>query len=336
MSEKRNVAFYILNVLRKHSSEDNRLTKNKIKELLKSDYGRDCDLKTIRTSLQALIEMGFDVRYETKSSRDCKTNWYIERLFNEKETEAIMLSLYSCPSIERTELNEIVQKLEPYLCGGNRWKSVSADCSDCQRTPSARVIDTVFEAIGSCKMVNFPLVTHRFKSKPTFERDMMGFVRDYLVKPIGIYCLNARLYLYGEIGDTGRYRFFPIDRIYEPKITDIAFIPTKITPQSPRSTLEKSEPRADARERAVIVFDNSVLSEVYDQLGECCTVISEYNGKTELEVTAAYSHLLHFVLGFGSLAEVTFPTKLRRSVSVELQKASNKYRFQTKLRGFAN
>lgn len=333
MSEKKNVAFYILSVLKKHSSSKKRLTQSRIAEYLKRDFGRECDLRTVKSGLDSLLDLGYDLKYETLHGREYRTGWYIDRLFSETETENILLALHSATHLSGEELSAIKEKLSPMLSGAENFDKVSPPHRERSAASVTDILKVINRAIEKCRMISFPIISHRIGGKPSFERDMMGQVREYLIKPIGIVCISGRAHLYGEIGDTGKRRYFALDRIHEPTLTDISFVPSGENAVLPQNRLERKKPIGEVRERAVILCDDSILPDIYDALGSACSILSAYNGKTELQVIAASEQLIPFILRFGSRIEALAPIKLRRAVSIELHNASDKYRFQTKLRG---
>lgn len=333
MSEKKNVAFHILSILRKHSSAKSPLTQSRIAELLRSEHSRECDLRTVKSGLDALIDLGYDLKYETLQNRGCKTNWYVEKLFDPAESEALLLALYSCPTLSLRTFYAIKDKLLPFLSDADFWDNVSPSAVEQENYGFTYNLRVIFLAMRDLKMINFPYVSHRLGGKADFERDIMGVIRDHLVKPLTLTCFEGRVYLYGEIGDTGKMRYFALDKIHEPRITDIGFAPKECSVKAPLRRIERKNPSAELSERAVIVCDDSILSEVYDACGESLRVLSAYNGRTELEINLPYGILVPFILRFGSNIEALAPTKLRRAVSNELHRAANKYRFQSKLRG---
>ena len=52
-----------LEVIKRHSDVDHRLTQKNIQEYLQTDFELICDRKTIKRNLMNLIEFGFDIEY---------------------------------------------------------------------------------------------------------------------------------------------------------------------------------------------------------------------------------------------------------------------------------
>ena len=53
----------ILDILKKYSDEDHRLTQKDIIELLKRDYNMTVDRKSVKSNLMNLIEAGYHINY---------------------------------------------------------------------------------------------------------------------------------------------------------------------------------------------------------------------------------------------------------------------------------
>ena len=61
MQPKKMIILDILNILRKHSDEDHRLSQQQIQNLIEKEYEMKVDRKTVRRNLSKLIEFGFIV-----------------------------------------------------------------------------------------------------------------------------------------------------------------------------------------------------------------------------------------------------------------------------------
>ena len=60
---KKLVLFNILDILRKYTDEDHRLSQKEIDSILKKEYEMTLDRKTIKTSLMNLMEFGYEIEY---------------------------------------------------------------------------------------------------------------------------------------------------------------------------------------------------------------------------------------------------------------------------------
>ena len=62
MQPKKMIILDILNILRKHTDEDHRLSQHQIQNLMESEYGMKVNLKTDRRNHTKLIEYKFTIK----------------------------------------------------------------------------------------------------------------------------------------------------------------------------------------------------------------------------------------------------------------------------------
>ena len=65
---KKLLIFNILDILRKYSDANHRLSQREIEEILKTEYNMTADRKAIRRNLMNLIDFGYEVEY-TETAR---------------------------------------------------------------------------------------------------------------------------------------------------------------------------------------------------------------------------------------------------------------------------
>lgn len=95
MQPKKMIILDILEILKKHTDEDHKLSQQQIQELMEKEYGMKVDRKTVRRNLSKLIEFGFPVKYRgseyesdaiTRNGRNGEetilTDWYYAHEFS--------------------------------------------------------------------------------------------------------------------------------------------------------------------------------------------------------------------------------------------------------------
>ena len=87
MSEKKNIAFFALDILQRFSSEKTPLSLRQISEYLASEHDRECDLRTIKSAFSSLQSLGFDIRRTiiNQNNHTCYA-WYINALLDQNDT----------------------------------------------------------------------------------------------------------------------------------------------------------------------------------------------------------------------------------------------------------
>ena len=106
MQPKKMIILDILDILRKHTDEDHRLSQQQIQNLMESEYGMKVDRKTVRRNLSKLMEFGFPIKYrgsdfeEDAIIRNSKngeetilTDWYYVHKFMNGELRLLIDSV---------------------------------------------------------------------------------------------------------------------------------------------------------------------------------------------------------------------------------------------------
>ena len=60
---KKMLIMHILDILKKYTDEDHRLSQKEIGEILKNEYDMVVDRKSIKRNLMDLIDLGFEIEY---------------------------------------------------------------------------------------------------------------------------------------------------------------------------------------------------------------------------------------------------------------------------------
>ena len=90
----------ILDILRKYSDYEHRLSQHDIMEILETDYGMKADRKTVKRNLMNLIDFGYDLEYSESIRKNKQgeedivyTDWYLNREFDDSELRLLIDSL---------------------------------------------------------------------------------------------------------------------------------------------------------------------------------------------------------------------------------------------------
>ena len=113
----------ILDILRKYSDEEHRLSQKDIAEILKTEYDMTADRKAIRRNILNLMDCGYNIEY-SESIRmvpNPKTgvpeesylwsDFYLERDFTDGELRLLIDSLLFSKHIPSSQCKELVGKL---------------------------------------------------------------------------------------------------------------------------------------------------------------------------------------------------------------------------------
>ena len=114
----------ILDILRRFTDADHRLSQKDIIDILKRDYEMDADRKAIRRNILDLIDFGYEIEYtstvrrmtnpktgETEES-EILSDFYLNRDFTDAELRLLIDSLLFSKHIPYSQCKELVKKLE--------------------------------------------------------------------------------------------------------------------------------------------------------------------------------------------------------------------------------
>ena len=114
----------ILDILRRYTDKEHRLSQKEIAEILKNEYQMKADCKAIKRNLMNLIDFGYDIEYsktirmtpnaktgERKES-DILSDFYLRRKFDDSELRLFIDSLLFSRHIPYSQCKALVEKLK--------------------------------------------------------------------------------------------------------------------------------------------------------------------------------------------------------------------------------
>ena len=119
----------ILDILKKYTDEDHRLSQKEIAEILETEYDMRADRKAIKRNLMNLIEFGYEIEYSealrmVKNSKGeleesyILSDFYLVRDFTDAELRLLIDSLLFSKHIPYSQCKELIEKinLNKYPC----------------------------------------------------------------------------------------------------------------------------------------------------------------------------------------------------------------------------
>ncbi len=336
MCQKKNLGILILDILRRYSSEANPLTKGDIAKHLLCDYGREADQRTVLSTLEQLISHDNRISFNNKKrgSKVFKHSFFLKSEIDQAMTELAALSLISSRLLKNDEIDSVLHVFPcstdalPYVKEIQRFSRSELGVNEINN-----ILIVIFKAIKDNNMLNFALLDFISDEKNHFI-EYENTVKRYLCAPIKVVSSYGRLWLFAELGDTGVFRYFPVDMLCDIRKTEIRFKAGEVILPAPSCELEGERMLLSVRERVILRIKNSYLGEFSEKLGLLCKVRVRHGEYSEIEVICDINALKRHILSFGSACEVLSPTKLRRGIALELQSACTKYREIKKLKGY--
>ncbi len=320
------LVIYILNILKEHSTDGSPLTQAEIMEILEKEYNIRPDRKTLRTVLNNLKSDCKSVKY----SENSRKGWYFDGLLTQGEFDTVMRALMLSPEAERTDIDSITEKLCAEYGGISCEKYKNIVRSEFLRqTEEKGVFETVHRAITERRMIIFSVYTGRSDGFAEYEREPDGFVREYLVRPISLLAHNGGFSLLGSLGDSGKMKFFPLERIHGALISNVE---CKVMPHFPEgasvypeNAAEIKYPRGGARSEIIVKARADALYELQQSFKKVTSVrIGEnlFEARFVCNLNAAKRYLLTL----GDSVEVISPAPLRGEMAAVYFRMAERYR----------
>ena len=344
---KKLVLFNILDILRKYTDEDHRLSQKEIDSILKKEYEMTLDRKTIKTSLMNLIEFGYEIEY-SESIRPIKnmhtgeieesyvmSDFYLHRDIEDSELRLLIDSLLFSKHLPYSQCKELVSKLEKmsnkYF--KSRIKHIATMPQD--RTNNKQLfytIDVIDEAISHNKKVKFKYLEYHTDLSQYPKKDKNGKVREYVVSPYQMAAKEGKYYLicnYDPYDDISNYR---VDRIADIEILDekAKKFETLIGSDGQRLDLAKYMNEhvymySSDSKRATLRIVNAMISDIVDLFGKNVKFTKADEHHVEVMVYANEEAILQFAQSYAPDVIILEPERLRKQIVERLKKGVEGY-----------
>ncbi len=335
----------ILDVLKRFSDADHRLSQKDISALLQSEYGLAVDRKSIKRNVTALLEMGYNINFrETLRMIPGKngkmeesyilSDFYLEREFSDSELRLLIDSLLFCKHLPYGQCKELVRKLEG-LSSQHFRSRVRHIHTLPDNVPQNRqlfyTIEVLDEAITREKQVTFTYNKFGTDKKLHPNRREDGTVRQYVINPYQIVATNGRYYLicnHDKYDDVAHYR---LDRI-----TDIRLLDTPVKPMRRVKELENglNLPRHMAEHlymfsgKSIPVtfrLKKQAISDCLDWFGKDTVFSDETQEEVTARVTVNARSMQMWAMQYVNSVRILSPAWLVEEVSQALRKGLQQY-----------
>ena len=338
--KRKKLSFAILDILRKYTDEDHRLSQKDIIDILKTEYDMTADRKSVKRNITSLMEMGYEINFSEAlrmfPNKDgvleesyILSDFYLEREFTDAELRLLIDSLLFSKHIPYSQCKELVDKLgglsNQYFKTRDRFISTLPET-----TPKNKelfyTIEIMDEAIAKGKQVAFTYNIYGTDKRLHPKRD-----REYIVNPYQMVATNGRYYLignYDKYNDLSNYR---LDRI-----TGIHMLDTPVKPvrqvEGMKNGLYLPQHMAEhvymfSGESVPVTFrmKKTVLSDVIDWFGSEITFSDETEDEVTARVTVNWHAMRHWALQYCRHIRVLTPKDLAEQVEEDLAGALENY-----------
>ena len=351
----------ILDILRKYTDEDHRLSQKEIAEILKNEYDMKADRKAIRRNLLNLMDCGYEIEYsETIRNvpvKDKKTgevlrdkdtgepvmeenelwsDFYLKRQFTDGELRLLIDSLLFSRHIPYSQCKDLVEKLEDLsnIYFKSRVRYISTLPED--KTDNRQLfynIEMLDEAISKNRKVSFRYVEYQTDKKLHEKRRPDGSIREYVITPYQMAAREGKYYLicnYDKYDDVSNYR---LDRIRDIRILDEPGKPFSELKWSGNRKLDLGEYMKEhvymySSENVHVKFRivKPMITDVIDMFGKEVVFSDEDETHVTVAVKTNERAMEQFAKNFAPDVEVLQPESLREKLKEELKRAVEVYR----------
>lgn len=340
----KNNLIMILDVLKRHSDTDHKLTQKQIQEYVQLDFGVKCDRKAVKRNLMNLVEFGFDIDYieikrrvkikngsEVRSAENVIiTDIYYNHHFEDSEVKLLTDGLLFSKYISEKETKKLISKIEaqssPFSV--NKLKD-SLNYEALGHTENRQVLLTVElinEAIKNGRQVEFFYCDHGADKKLHRKKD-----HKYRVNPYYTVTSGGRYYLIANVDKYTNIANFRIDKIMETRtcsspVKDIRkldgcrqgfdlshYMQEHIYMFSGESVLARLE------------IDNSIIGQVIDWFGKDFNVITQSGSKCTISLTVNENALFYWAMQYGEFVKVLAPQSVVNRIRSAVKDMASKY-----------
>lgn len=337
----------ILDILKKYTDEEHRLSQKEIVDILEKEYNMKSDRKSVKRNIMNLIDFGYDIEYSEsirimknkKTGEEEETyilsDFYLQRDFDDSELRLLIDSLLFSKHIPYSQCKELISKLEGlsniYFKSKVKYIRTMPDKAP-NNSQLFYTIDVIDEAISKNRQISFRYNEYGTDKKLHPRKTRGGKDNIYKINPYQMAATNGRYYLicnYDYFDGLSNYR---IDRITDIKLLD--------TPRKPMKKIKGAEhglnlPKHMAEHiymyaegetvRAEMRVKKYIINDIIDWFGK--DVI--FKDETDDEVTAVVSvnetAMRKWALQYALHARVLAPKSLADAVKEDIQVAMENY-----------
>lgn len=348
MKPKKLLIMNILDILKRYTDVDHRLSQKEITEILKNEYGMTADRKAVRRNIINLIECGYNIEYtetvrmvpnSTTGEPEESYVWsdfYLDRDFTDGELRLLIDSLLFSQHIPYSQCKELVEKLENLSNVYFRSR-----VSHIARLPENKGdnkqiflnIEQLDEAISNNRKVSFHYMEYGVDKKLHPKRREDGSVREYIINPYQMAAKEGKYYLICNYEKYDKISNYRIDRIADIRILDEPIKPFEQLDYSNGKGLDLAEYMkehpymyASGNVRVKFRINRDMLSDIIDTFG----IDVRFSDETDTHITVSTltneMAMEQFAKNYSPDVEILEPLELREKLRENLERAISCYK----------
>lgn len=332
----------ILDILRRYSDVDHRLSQKDILEILQNEYNMEADRKAIKRNLMNLIDFGYNLEYSESIRRNKNgeeeiiyTDWYLERDFSDAELRLLIDSLLFSKHIPYSQFKELIGKIEGLSNQYFRSKVRHIQNLPEDQPKNAELfytIEILDEAIEKNHQVAFFYGDYGTDKKLHLRNNSTGEPRRYLINPYQMVAANGKYYLIGNVEKYDNVSHYRIDHI-----RDIELLDTPAKPQRkvkgleygldlPKHMAEHVYMFSGESQHVIMRTSPDMAGELIDWFGNGVTFTDETKDSVVAHVTANLKAMRYWALQYAPYVTILAPQELVERIMKDLNDATEHYR----------
>ncbi len=337
----------ILDILRRYSDENHRLSQKDIVERLQTEYGMTVERKSIRRNILNLMECGYEIECSesVRMVHNRKTgeleesyiwsDFYLVRDFSDSELRLLIDGLLFSKHIPYSQCKELVEKLEGLSNVYFRSRVKHIRTMPETMPPNKQLfytIEILDEAISHRKQVSFHYASVGLDKKQHPRLNDDGSVKVYTVSPYQIAAANGRYYLISNTDPHDNISHYRLDRIEEIRLLDSPARPQKTVHglehglNLPKHMAEHLYMFSGESEPVTFRMKKHILNDVIDWFGTDVRFSDESNEEVTARVEVNLRAMKLWAIQYGPYVRVLSPDKLAEEIKQNLQQANDNYR----------
>lgn len=306
---KKMLNMLILDILKEYSDSEHRLLQQDIINLLKTDYGMECERRTIKHNIDVLREMGYEIVSEK--------GYYLKtREFSDAELRMLIDGIFTSGAVTDKEAHQLAKKLEKY---SNKYFKAHVShihsSSSGKNAENQNVMDSIAAidtAIAKGKKISFSYLQYGIDLKLHAKRDLR-----YVVSPYQMISNKGKYYLLGNFDgheDISNYR---LDRI-----TDVEILKESRKPMKTIRGYENGFNISDYIAEHVYMFSGesvhakirtkeNFMDVLVDNFGKNLKVSFDEGNDITVSVKCNPDALFYWAMQYGQYVEILEPESVR-------------------------
>lgn len=339
----------ILDILRRYTDAEHRLSQKDIVEILKNEYDMEADRKSVKRNIQSLIEFGYDINYSESirmiPEKDKKTgeivmvesyilsDFYLEREFSDSELRLLIDGILFSKHIPYSQCKELVEKIEglsnQYFKSRVRYIKTLPETAK-NNHQLFYTIEILDEAIAKGKQVAFNYCRYETDKKLHPVLGDNGKPREYIINPYQMAANNGKYYLIcnnDNHDDVSNYR---LDKIINIRLLDTPQKPQKLV-RGLQNGLNLSKHMAEnmymfSGETVPVTFraKKYLLNDIFDWFSNPA-FSDETEDEVTVRVTVSERAMQLWAMQYALHIKILSPQSLKEKLKSDLKTALEQY-----------